>query len=109
MRISDVTKDADALDPKNRSAITNLIDTKVESDMEKAFMLMRNEFSSLKAELVNMETRFDSQFKNVDSQFKHVDSQFKHVESKFSTVYWVVGLTVTLSTALLAIIISLKK
>lgn len=81
--MNEVTSAADSLDAETRSAVTKLVDIKVESDMEKALTIIRSEFSLLKAELV-------------------------HVESKFATVYWVIGLVVGLSTALLAIIISLK-
>lgn len=32
--------------------------------------------------------------------------EFKHIENKFSTVYWVIGLSIGLSTAFLAILIT---
>lgn len=33
-------------------------------------------------------------------------SEFKHIENKFSTVYWVIGLSIGLSTAFLAILMT---
>lgn len=53
--------------------------------------------------------KIDSKFARIDSMFAKIDSKFEHMEDKISTVYWVIGLSVGLSTALTAIFIALKK
>ena len=100
MKISDVTNAADGLDPKNRASITSLIDTKIESDMKEAITMMRSEFSSIRNEIASLKT----ELVHVEDRYA---SQFKHVDNKFATVYWVIGLAVGLSTALLATLIAL--
>lgn len=100
MKISDVTNAADGLDPKNRASITSLIDTKIESDMKEAITMMRGEFSSIRNEIASLKT----ELVHVEDRYA---SQFKHVDNKFATVYWVIGLAVGLSTALLATLIAL--
>ena len=90
MKLEDAIHAADGLDSKNRLATAKMIDTKVESDMEKALTVIRSEFVTMRNELGLVKT------------------ELMHVEDKFSTVYWVVGLMIGFSTALLGIIIALK-
>lgn len=102
-----MTNAADGLDPKNRASITSLIDTKIESDMKEAITMMRGEFSSIRSEFGSIRNEIAS----LKTELVHVEdryaSQFKHVDNKFATVYWVIGLAVGLSTALLATLIAL--
>jgi len=94
MKLEDAIHAADGLDSKNRLATAKMIDTKVESDMEKAMTMMRSDVDRILAKL--------------DTKFEHIDAKFEHMEDKFSTVYWVVGLMIGFSTALIGIIIALK-
>ena len=53
-------------------------------------------------------TKMDIMFAKFDSKFGQIDSKFDHVEGKMAVVYWVIGLSVGLSNALIAIFIALK-
>lgn len=72
-----------------------MINLKVEDDMKDVLTKMDSMFA-----------KFDSKFAQ---KFAQIDSKFAHVEDKISTVYWVIGLSVGLSTALTAIFIALKN
>ena len=97
MKMNDVTTAADELDPKNRSAITKLIDTKVESDMDKALTAIRSEMTAMRSDM-------EKGFSLMKAELVHMENRFATIESKFAMIYWVIGL----STALLAIVISFK-
>jgi hypothetical protein len=92
----DLTKLSDAsdqLDEKNKKAILDVINLKVEDDMKDVLTKMDSMFA-----------RFETRFEHMEGKFAQIDSKFTHVEDKISTLYWVVGL----STALIAIFIALK-
>ena len=92
----DLTKLSDAsdqLDEKNKKAILDVINLKVEDDMKDVLTKMDSMFA-----------RFETRFEHMETKFAQIDSKFTHVEDKISTLYWVVGL----STALIAIFIALK-
>ena len=101
----DLTKLSDAsdqLDEKNKKAILDVINLKVEDDMKDVLTKMDSMFAKFDSKLAQMDNKFAQ-------KFAQIDSKFAHVEDKISTVYWVIGLSVGLSTALTAIFIALKK
>lgn len=101
MDLTKITDASDQLDGKNKRAILDVINLKVEDDMKDVLTKMDNMFA-------RFEARFDGKFAQIDSKFAQIDSKFQHIEDKISTVYWVIGLSVGLSTALTAIFIALK-
>lgn len=60
MKLEDAINAADGLDPKIRATTAKMIDLKVESDMRELVTEMRNEFVSLKKELVHMENKLST-------------------------------------------------
>lgn len=91
MDLNEISTASDQLDEENKQAILKVINLKVEDDMKDAL------------------TKIDSMFAKFDSKLAQIDTKFEHVEDKISTVYWVIGLSVGLSTAITAIFIALKK
>lgn len=82
MDLTKINDASDQLDEKNKKAILDVINLKVEDDMKDVLTKM-------------------------DNMFAKIDSRFEHMESRISTVYWVIGLAVGLSTTLLGTLIAL--
>lgn len=97
---------SDQLDKKNKKAILDVINLKVEDDMKDILNKMDSMFAKFDGKLAQIESKFDSKFAQIETRF---ETKFEHVEARISTIYWVIGLSVGLSTALIAIFIALMK
>ena len=108
MDLTKIINASNQLDEKNKRAILDVINLKVEDDMKDVLTKMDSMFARFEARFDSKFAQIDSKFAQIDGKFAQIDSKFQHVEDKISTVYWVIGLSVGLSTALTAIFIALK-
>ncbi len=93
INLTKVADNLEAIPSNQREAIINLIDIKVESDMEKVLQKLDSMETKLDAKIDALETKFDTKIDALNTKIDALDAKFSN---KFKSMYWLLGAVVVL-------------
>jgi hypothetical protein len=113
-RLSKTNNLLETLPAESRSAITGLIDIKVDGDMDRVLseiktlkVEMTSQINAINSKIDSMEKTFDAKLDSMESKFdakldsmeSKFDAKIDSMESRFKTLTWAIGISASLFIA----------